>query len=104
MLLSFIADEELGGHDGMAKYVVSKEFKDLNIGFALDEGLASADNSIPLFYGERNAFWVKFTCKGNPGHGSRFIENTAAEKVQYLINKLLNFRNEQKKIYDSDDR
>ena len=86
----------------MAKYVVSKEFKDLNIGFAVDEGLASEDNAIPLFYGERNAFWVKFKCPGNPGHGSRFIENTAAEKVQYLINKLLGFRAEQKKIYDGD--
>ena len=87
----------------MAKYVVSKEFKDLNIGIALDEGLASPDNEIPLFYGERNEYWVKFRCPGNPGHGSRFIENTAGEKVQYLMNKLLNFRKEQKKIYDSDD-
>ena len=117
---SFIADEEVGGHDGMAKYVLSKEFKDLNIGFALDEGLASEDNKIPLFYGERNVYWVKFKCTGkqkirqivmifstffcilgNPGHGSRFIENTAAEKVQHLTNKLLGFREEQKKIYNS---
>jgi aminoacylase len=65
LYFSFIADEELGGHDGMAKYVVSKEFKDLNIGFALDEGLASEDNKIPLFYGERNVFWVKFKCSGH---------------------------------------
>ena len=104
----------------MAKYVLSKEFKDLNIGFALDEGLASADNKIPLFYGERNVFWVKFKCTGNknfvklsswtkhffgilgnPGHGSRFIENTAAEKVQFLTNKLLGYREEQKKIFNS---
>ena len=71
---SFIADEEVGGHDGMQKYVVSKEFKDLNIGFALDEGLASEDNKIPLFYGERNVYWVKFKCTGknSPNH-SHFI-------------------------------
>ena len=61
---SFIADEELGGHEGMELYVVSKEFKDLNIGLALDEGLASEDNAIPLFYGERCSFWVQFKCKG----------------------------------------
>ncbi len=24
---------------------------------------------------------LKITCRGNPGHGSRFIENTAVEKV-----------------------
>ena len=39
---------------------------------------------------------------GNPGHGSRFIENTAAEKVQYLINKLLGYREEQKKKFEAD--
>ena len=74
---SFIADEEVGGHDGMAKYVLSKEFKDLNIGFALDEGLASADNKIPLFYGERNVFWVKFKCTGkkNPSNCRLFKVN-----------------------------
>ena len=87
----------------MAKYVLSKEFKDLNVGFALDEGLASEDNDIPLFYGERNSYTVKFKCTGNPGHGSRFIENTAAEKAQYLINKLLNFRSEQKTNFENDD-
>ena len=101
--LCFIADEEIGGHDGMKKFVVSKEFKILNIGFALDEGLASPDNTIPLFYGQRSAFQIEFKCTGNPGHGSRFIENTAAEKVQYLMNKLLNFRSEQKKIFESDE-
>ena len=57
-------DEEIGGHDGMAKYVVSKEFKDLNIGFALDEGLASENNTLPLYYGERNEWWIRFKCTG----------------------------------------
>ena len=65
---SFIADEELGGHEGMAKFVVSKEFKQLNIGFALDEGLASPTETIPLYYGERNVFWMKFKCTGIKQH------------------------------------
>jgi hypothetical protein len=30
-----ISDEEIGGHDGMAKWVESSHFKSLNIGFAL---------------------------------------------------------------------
>ena len=76
----------------MAKYVLSQEFKQLNIGLALDEGLATPDDVIPVYYGERNVFWVKFHCHGNPGHGSRFIKDTAAEKVQYLTNKLLGYR------------
>ena len=61
---SFIADEELGGHDGMKQYVVSKEFKKLNIGLALDEGLASPTEVMPVYYGERNVFWVRFHCTG----------------------------------------
>ena len=76
----------------MAKFVTSQELKMLNIGFALDEGLASPDEEIPLYYGERNVFWVKFHIPGNPGHGSRFIEGTAAEKAQKVINKLLGYR------------
>ena len=63
-LYSFIADEELGGHDGMKQYVVSKEFKKLNIGLALDEGLASPTEVMPVYYGERNVFWIRFHCTG----------------------------------------
>ena len=38
---------------------------------------------------------------GNPGHGSRFIENTAAEKSQYLMNKILGYRETQKKLLEA---
>lgn len=37
----------------MKKFVESSEFAALNIGFSLDEGLASTDNSFNLYYGER---------------------------------------------------
>lgn len=37
----------------MKKFVVSPEFAALNVGFALDEGLASPDDSFSLYYGER---------------------------------------------------
>ena len=36
------------------------------------------------------------TCQGNPGHGSRFIEGTAAEKLRLIITKFLNFRQQEK--------
>ena len=67
-------DEELGGHDGMAKYVLTKEFKELNIGLAIDEGLASPDEVIPVFYGERNVFWVTFKCMGKLQKYSQFYK------------------------------
>ena len=36
-------------------------------------------------------------CPGDPGHGSRFVENTAAEKIRYMINKMLDYREVQRK-------
>jgi len=100
--LTFVPEEEVGGIDGMAKFVHTKEFKDMNVGFGLDEGLAGPDEELPVYFGERNVFWVKITCKGSPGHGSRFLENTAAEKSQFIINKLLEFREQERQRLESD--
>ena len=80
----------------MQKFVRTPEFKTMNIGFSLDEGLASLDVEIPLYYGERNVFHLKITCPGNPRHGSRFLDNTAGEKAQNVINRLLAYRLQEK--------
>lgn len=31
---------------------------------SLDEGLADPTEVVPVYYGERNVFWVNFICKG----------------------------------------
>uniref|UniRef100_A0A3P8Y060 N-acyl-aliphatic-L-amino acid amidohydrolase n=1 Tax=Esox lucius TaxID=8010 RepID=A0A3P8Y060_ESOLU len=80
--LMFVPDEEVGGHKGMETFVKLPEFQELNIGFALDEGLANPGEAFTVFYGERNPWWITVRCPGNPGHGSRFVENTAAEKLR----------------------
>lgn len=49
----YTPDEEIGGFEGMAKFVHTAEFKDLNVGFCLDEGIASETDEFPIFYGER---------------------------------------------------
>ncbi|XP_053377243.1 aminoacylase-1-like [Mercenaria mercenaria] len=95
--LTFVPDEEIGGVLGMKLFVKHEEFKKLNIGFALDEGLANPKDAYTVFYGERCCWWLHVICHGNPGHGSRFIENTAAEKVRRIINKFLDFRGEEEK-------
>lgn len=43
----------------MRKFVHTPEFKALNIGFALDEGLASPDEEFVVFNGERS-IWRKY--------------------------------------------
>lgn len=42
----------------MREFVKTKEFKELNVGFALDEGIASPDDVYALFNGER-CIWCK---------------------------------------------
>uniref|UniRef100_A0A8D3BH98 N-acyl-aliphatic-L-amino acid amidohydrolase n=1 Tax=Scophthalmus maximus TaxID=52904 RepID=A0A8D3BH98_SCOMX len=81
--LMFVPDEEVGGNKGMETFVKHPEFKKLNIGFALDEGLANPGEAFTVFYGERNPWWITVHCPGSPGHGSRFVENTAAEKMEF---------------------
>lgn len=46
-------DEETGGKDGMDKFVKTSDFRSLNVGVALDEGMASPTEEFILFYGER---------------------------------------------------
>jgi hypothetical protein len=57
-----ISDEEIGGKDGMAKFVNTSDFLELNVGFALDEGMADPSDQFPLFYGERS-IWRKYLFK-----------------------------------------
>uniref|UniRef100_A0A2S2PKJ6 N-acyl-aliphatic-L-amino acid amidohydrolase n=1 Tax=Schizaphis graminum TaxID=13262 RepID=A0A2S2PKJ6_SCHGA len=94
--MSFVPDEETGGVLGMKLFVRSPEFASLNVGFALDEGLASSDDSFSVYYGERTLWHLQIKCSGTPGHGSLIHENTAGEKLQYIINKFMNWREHEK--------
>uniref|UniRef100_A0A8C6F723 N-acyl-aliphatic-L-amino acid amidohydrolase n=1 Tax=Monodon monoceros TaxID=40151 RepID=A0A8C6F723_MONMO len=81
--MTFVPDEEIGGHQGMELFVKRPEFQALRAGFALDEGLANPTDAFTVFYSERSPWWVQVTSTGKPGHGSRFIEDTAAEKLAF---------------------
>ncbi|BFZ10856.1 hypothetical protein BsWGS_13895 [Bradybaena similaris] len=100
--VTFCPDEEIGGQTGMIAFVKTKEFERLNIGFALDEGIANPGEEFRVFYSERNVWWLEVTCPGSPGHGSAFLKNTAGEKVQKIINTLLDFRAQQERRLQED--
>ena len=91
--ITFVPDEEIGGVDGLGTFVQSDDFKKLNVGCALDEGLA---NPLPttntVFYGERAIFWIRIKAKGSVGHGSRFVKDTAVPKIISAVNRFLEFR------------
>ncbi|XP_010588065.1 aminoacylase-1 isoform X1 [Loxodonta africana] len=99
--MTFVPDEEVGGHRGMELFVQRPEFRALKAGFALDEGLANPTDAFTVFYSERSPWWVQITCTGKPGHGSRFIEDTAAEKLHKVVSSILAFREKEKQRLQS---
>uniref|UniRef100_A0A8C6BI93 N-acyl-aliphatic-L-amino acid amidohydrolase n=1 Tax=Monodon monoceros TaxID=40151 RepID=A0A8C6BI93_MONMO len=66
------------------------------------DGLANPTDAFTVFYSERSPWWVQVTSTGKPGHGSRFIEDTAAEKLHKVVSSILAFREEERQRLQSD--
>ncbi|XP_019175505.1 PREDICTED: aminoacylase-1-like isoform X1 [Ipomoea nil] len=93
--ISFVPDEEIGGFDGMAKFVESQEFKDLNVGFVLDEGQASPTDEFRVFYADRVPWHMTIKAVGMPGHGSRLYDNSGMENLMKSVEIISKFRDAQ---------
>ncbi|XP_017112270.1 aminoacylase-1 isoform X2 [Drosophila elegans] len=93
--ISFVSDEEMGGRFGMRPFVTTDDFLALNVGFGMDEGLASPGEDIPLFYAERAVWRVYFHISGTAGHGSLLLAHTAGEKLNYIVGKMMELRKAQ---------
>ncbi|KAA8546392.1 hypothetical protein F0562_002869 [Nyssa sinensis] len=93
--ISYVPDEEIGGLDGMAKFVKAKEFEELNVGFVLDEGQASTSNEFRVFYADRSPWNLVIRALGTPGHGSRMFDNSAMENLMKSIEVITKFRGNQ---------
>ncbi|XP_043288889.1 aminoacylase-1-like isoform X2 [Venturia canescens] len=90
--VSFVPDEEIGGVLGMREFVHTEDFKSLNVGFALDEGVACPTNDFYLFNGERSIWHPWVHCPGDPGHGSLMLGNNAGEKIRVIIDRFMDLR------------
>lgn len=55
----FVPDEETFGPEGMKAFALSDAFRSLNVGFTLDEGIASPTDVYNVFYAERTC-WRKW--------------------------------------------
>lgn len=90
----FVPDEEVGSGRGMAGFVKTDEFKDLNVSFALDEGslILNWEGALYAYYGQRTVWQIEFIIHGRSGHGSRLFEDTPGEKLSHLVSKLNEFR------------
>lgn len=91
--ISFVPDEEIGGELGMKIFVKSEDYRKLNVGFSLDEGVVCPKPDVfYMFNGERAIWHVHIKCPGNAGHGSILKENTAGEKLRIVADKFMDFR------------
>ncbi|XVE93045.1 hypothetical protein REPUB_Repub01dG0156300 [Reevesia pubescens] len=90
--LSFVPDEEIGGHDGAEKLAYSDVLKNMNVDIVLDEGLASPDENYRLFYAERTPLWLMIKASGAPGHGAKLYDNSAMENLFKSIESIRRFR------------
>ncbi|KAJ3336415.1 adenylate cyclase [Gonapodya sp. JEL0774] len=88
----FTPDEEIGGVEGMGPFVKSEFFKQLNVGFGLDEGISNPGDVITVFYAERTGCHTLISTHGNTGHGSQFISDSGTEKLLRIIAKFNEFR------------
>lgn len=91
----FELDEEIGGHKGMEKFVHTEPFKRLNVGFSLDEGIASPTDEFNVYYAERTIWQITFRCVGKSGHGSMLFKNTPGEKINFIVQKLMAIRSQE---------
>ncbi|XP_049764519.1 aminoacylase-1-like [Schistocerca cancellata] len=56
VIITLMPDEEIGGADGMEKFVQSEDFYKLNVGFELDEGPVSPEEEYSVTNGERSSW------------------------------------------------
>jgi aminoacylase len=90
-----VPDEELGGGRGIRLLLAHEKMRALSPAIVLDEGLASPDAAMHVFYGERKVWWVRLVAEGPAGHGSRFVKGTAVAKLVRVLDAILDFRAEQ---------
>ncbi|XP_013193618.1 aminoacylase-1 [Amyelois transitella] len=100
--LSFVPDEEVGGLKGMGEFVKTEDFKRLNVGFSLDEGLASAGEDYHVYNAERSIWHMTVICPGKSGHGSLLLPDNNGEKIRYIIDKFMDLRQESKNKLKAD--
>jgi len=95
----YVPDEEIAGISASI-LADTQRWKDMNVGFVLDEGLASENDVYTVFYGQRTGFRTKMEFVGATGHGSRFIENAAISQATAVLDQALAYRaaQEQKMI------
>ncbi|KAG6554598.1 hypothetical protein Mapa_003616 [Marchantia paleacea] len=90
--VTFTPDEEIGGEEGFKAFIASKDFRDLNVGVALDEGGITPGDMLRIYYGEKVAWWLTIMAFGKACHGSLMLKNGAIENLLRSMNSIMAYR------------
>lgn len=94
-----VADEEAGGQNGM-EYVVNHHFDEINSEYALCEGsfgikgIIGDDIVYACAIADKAPLWIKLISKGQPGHGSMPIKDSAINQMIRALEKIRGYETE----------
>jgi len=97
--ISFVPDKEIDSDFGLKFFVISSDFEHLNVGFALDGGMASTNENFLLFNGEKSTWRVQINCASDDVNGSIMPNNTAGEKLRKIIDRFMEIDISEKQKY-----
>jgi len=93
LILLAVCDEETGGNKGM-EYMVSKHFDEIDSEYALSEGsfgtkgIVGPDIIYSYAIADKAPLWLKIRTKGQPGHGSMPIKDSAINQMVLALEKI----------------
>jgi aminoacylase len=92
-----VPDEERGGFEGTKQFVAHPIFKSLNIGYVLDEGMPSGDESVMLIkIDERTPVQIKITARAAQAHASQLFHNNCVHNLVTCLNDIVVLHEENK--------
>ncbi len=99
-----VPDEERGGFGGTGQLIETDAFKNLNVGYVLDEGCPSSDpSSLHIKIDERKPLQIRLTAEGERAHGSKLAAHNAAhDLIQVLERVVTHHTTQQRRIERSD--
>ncbi len=99
-----VPDEERGGFGGTGQLIETEVFKNLTVGYVLDEGCPSGDpTSLYLKVDERKPLQIRLTAEGERAHGSKLAAHNATHELVQLLQRIVTHHNVQKELLAGND-
>lgn len=93
-----VPDEELGGFTGTKQFIATPFFKNMRVGYVLDEGCPSGEQGVLLLkIAERKVLQIQVVSEGEATHGSQLICCNPVHELLCFLQRIVKVHDEQKK-------